>query len=112
MNRNETQTNTDGATVKFEPKLPLWSVIASAVAVVFSMGGVIVKLDSIGVSLVKLEQKTDTRDERIQTVQQTVLTMQGKNDMQDAQLSRIAVDFADMKRDVEEIRKHQRWAPK
>ncbi|WVW77383.1 hypothetical protein Bhz58_00052 [Stenotrophomonas phage vB_SmaS_Bhz58] len=95
-----------------DAKLPLPWLIGSACAVVFSMGGVFVKLDAVGASLTKLEAKTDTRDERISTLAQSLIQQAGKNDAQDAQITRNAADITDLKRDVEDIRKSQRWMPK
>ncbi len=95
-----------------DAKLPLPWLIGSVCAVVFSMGGVFVKLDAVGVSLTKLEAKTDTRDERISSLMQTLIRQQGKNDAQDAQIQRNASDISDVKRNVEELRESQRWMPK
>lgn len=95
-----------------DAKLPLPWLIGCATAIVFSMGGVFVKLDAVGSSLSKLEAKTDNRDERISSLMQTLIQQQGKNDTQDAQIQRNASDISDVKRDVEELRKSQRWMPK
>lgn len=95
-----------------DAKLPLPWLIGSACAVVFSMGGVFVKLDSVGASLTKLEAKTDTRDDRINVLAQTLIQQQGKNDVQDAQITGVKNEARDLRRDVEEIKKNQRWMPK
>lgn len=95
-----------------DAKLPLPWLIGCATAIVFSMGGVFVKLDAVGSSLTKLEAKTDNRDERISALMQTLIQQQGKNDTQDAQISRNQSDISDLKRDVEEVKKSQRWMPK
>lgn len=95
-----------------DAKLPLPWLIGCATAIVFSMGGVFVKLDAVGSSLSKLEAKTDNRDERISTLAQSLIQQAGKNDTQDAQITRNAADITDLKRDVEDIRKSQRWMPK
>lgn len=95
-----------------DAKLPLPWLIGSACAIVFSMGGVFVKLDAVGSSVAKLEAKTDTRDDRINVLAQTLIQQQGKNDVQDAQITGVQNEARDLRRDVEEIKKNQRWMPK
>lgn len=95
-----------------DAKLPLTWLIGTAAAVVFSMGGVFFKLDSVSSSLTKLEAKTDNRDDRITTLAASLIQQQGKNDTQDAQITRAQSDISDIRRDVDEIRKSQRWMPK
>lgn len=95
-----------------DAKLPLPWLIGSACAVVFSMGGVFVKLDSVGQSLTKLEAKTDTRDERLSALAQTLIQQAGKNDVQDAQIIGVQNETRDLRRDVEDLKKNQRWMPK
>ena len=95
-----------------DAKLPLTWLITSAVAVILAMGGVFMKLDNVSVALSKLEAKTDSRDERINLLAQTQIQQQGKNDTQDAQIVRSQSDIVDLKRDIDEIRKSQRWMPK
>ena len=95
-----------------DAKLPLPWLIGSACAVVFSMGGVFVKLDAIGQSVTKLERKTDMRDERISTLAATLIQQQDKNDSQEAQIQRNAAEIGEIKRDVEDLRKSQRYMPK
>lgn len=112
---NELRSNDDmnGRPTKIiDAKLPLPWLIGSACAVVFSMGGVFVKLDSVGASLSKLEAKTDTRDDRINVLAQTLIQQQGKNDVQDAQIIGVQNEARDLRRDVEEIKKNQHWMPK
>ena len=95
-----------------DAKLPLPWLIGSACAVIFSMGGLFVKLDAVGTALTKLEVKTDTRDDRINLLTQSLIQQQGKNDIQDAQIQRNASDITDLKNSNEDIRKTQRWMPK
>lgn len=95
-----------------DAKLPLPWLIGSVCAIVFSFGGLFFKVDAVGQSVAKLEQKTDTRDERISTLAATLIQQQGKNDTQDAQIQRNAADIGEIKRDVEDLRKSQRWMPK
>ena len=95
-----------------DAKLPLPWLIGSACAIVFSMGGVFVKLDAVGSAVQKIEAKTDSRDERINVLAQTLIQQQGKNDVQDAQMSATQNEVRDLRRDVEEIKKNQRWMPK
>lgn len=95
-----------------DAKLPLPWLIGSACAIVFSMGGVFVKLDAVGSAVSKIEAKTDSRDERISTLAQSLIAIQGRNDVQDAQIQGTQSEVRDMKRDIEEIKKSQRWMPK
>jgi hypothetical protein len=95
-----------------DAKLPLPWLIGCACAVVFSMGGVFVKLDAVGIALTKMEAKTDLRDERITTLSTALIQQQGRNETQDAQINRNQSDIAEIKRDLDEIGKNQRWMPK
>lgn len=95
-----------------DAKLPLPWLIGCASAIVFSMGGVFFKLDNVTTSINKLEAKTDNRDDRISAIMQSLIQQQGKNDTQDAQILRAQTDITEVRRDVEDIRKSQRWMPK
>lgn len=95
-----------------DAKLPLSWLIGCAAAIVFSMGGVFVKLDSLVGSLAKIEARTDNRDERIGALTQSLLIQQGRNETQDAHLARMQSDISDQKAAIEEVKKNQRWMPK
>lgn len=111
MNRSTT-TQTGSYMKIIDAKLPLPWLIGSVCAVVFSIGGVFVKLDAVGTSLTKLEAKTDVRDDRINVLSQSLIQQSGKNDVQDAQLDSVQSETRDIRRDVEELKKNQRWMPK
>lgn len=95
-----------------DAKLPLSWLIGTASAVVFAMGGVYFKLETVSSSITKLESKTDNRDDRIATLTASLILQQGKNDTQDAQINRNHADIKDMRRDVDDIYKAQKWATK
>lgn len=95
-----------------DAKLPLPWLIGCACAIVFSMGGVFVKLDNVNTALNKIEAKTDNRDDRITTLAATLIQQQGKNDTQDAAILRIQTDVIEIRRTLDETRKNQRWMPK
>ncbi|QBZ71747.1 hypothetical protein [Pseudomonas phage KP1] len=99
-----------------DAKFPLPWLIGSASAIVFSMGGVFVKLDGMSAALNKIETKAEVRDtrtdERINVIAQGLIQQSGRNDTQDAQLARAQSDINEVKRDVEDLRKSERWMPK
>lgn len=72
-----------------EPKLPLWWIIASSVAIVFSMGGVIVKLDELGTSVQKIEAKIDAQEARLIIMDRSIYESKAENRIQQTQLDRI-----------------------
>lgn len=108
-----TQNNLEqGRQTVIDTKFPLTWLIGCTCAIVFSMGGFAVKVSSFGESLSKIETKSDSRDEKAALLQQMVLIQQGKNETQQAELTRAVSDISDIKRDVEEMKRKQTWAPK
>jgi len=95
-----------------DAKFPLTWLIGCSCAIVFSMGGVFVQINSVAATVAKIETKTDIRDERTNVISQNIIALQGEDRTQQAQVARVTSDIADLKRDVEEMRRKQQWAPK
>lgn len=103
---------TEGNQRVIDAKFPLTWLIGCSCAIVFSMGGVFVQINSVAATVAKIETKTDIRDERTNVISQNIIALQGEDRTQQAQVARVTSDIADLKRDVEEMRRKQQWAPK
>lgn len=101
-----------GRQTVIDTKFPLTWLIGCTCAIVFSMGGFAFKVSSFGESLSKIETKSDARDEKAALLQQMVLIQQGKNETQQSEITRAQSDIGDLKRDLEEMKRKQTWAPK
>lgn len=95
-----------------DEKLPLTWLIGSAAAIVIAFATVVVKLDNVTSSLTKLELKTDQRDDRITLLIQNIAEVKGKNDTQQTQIDRNYQDLTEVKRNIEDLRRNQKWLTK
>lgn len=102
----------EGSNRVIDAKFPLSWLIGCSAAIVFSMGGVFFKINSIGDTVAKIETKTDIRDDRTNVITQGLIAMQGDNRTQQSQIDRAASDIIDLKKDVDELKRKQTWAPK
>lgn len=84
-----------------DTKVPLSWVISSAAAIVFALGFNAYKVDSIVKSVDKLETRSESRDDRINTLAQSLIQQQ-------SQTSRNTDDISEIKRDVNQL-KLNRW---
>lgn len=103
---------TQGKQTVIDTKFPLSWLIGCSCAIVFSMGGFAVQVNSMSSALAKMDAKSDARDDRVNLLQQTVLIAQGKADNMASSITRNASDIADLKRDIEELKRSNRWTPK
>lgn len=81
-----------------ETKLPLWWILASVTAIVFSMGGVFVRLESVTVSLTKIETKLDTQDRRMGQFAENLGEIRSVNNVQQMQIDRASADLNEISR--------------
>lgn len=96
-----------------DTKLPLAWLIGSAAMVIFAMGGIYIKLDTVSVALAKLEAKVDQRDDRIGLLQNTVTQTQGKTETQQNEINRLGQDVSDLKRSINQSEsQNRRYAPR
>jgi len=84
-----------------DTKVPLSWVMSSAAAIVFALGFNAYKVDSVVKAVDKIETRSDTRDDRINTLAQSLIQQQ-------SQTSRNTDDINDIKRDVNQL-KLNRW---
>lgn len=89
-------------------RLPLPWLLASVISIVFSIGGVFVKLNTVSESLVKMEIKTDLRDSKIINLAEMLIEQKGKNEMQDEQIKRTQADIGELKDSISDVRKSTR----
>lgn len=101
-----------GRQTVIDTKFPLSWLIGCSCAIVFSMGGFAYQVNAMSNALGKMEAKTDVRDERLNLLHQTFLISQGKVEIQAVNIQRNSSDIQDIKRDVEEMKRKQTWAPK
>ena len=95
-----------------DAKFPLTWLIGCSCAIVFALGGIFVQINGIASAVSKIESKTDIRDERTNVIAQSIIALQGDNRTQQAMIERTIADIAEAKRDIEELRRKQAWAPK
>lgn len=95
-----------------DAKFPLTWLIGTGAAIVFAMGSVSFQISGLAATVAKIETKTDIRDERTNVISQSIIALQGDNRTQQAMIDRTAADVADAKRDIEEMKRKQVWAPK
>lgn len=106
------QQPTQGHQTVIDTKFPLSWLIGCSCAIVFSMGGFAVQVNSMSSALAKMDSKMDDRDDRVNLMQQTILIAQGKADNMAASIQRNSQDILDLRRDLEEIKRKQPWVPK
>jgi hypothetical protein len=107
------QTDVDkGSHTVIDAKFPLPWLIGCSATIVFCLGGVFVQINSVAATVAKIETKTDIRDERSNVMAQTIIALQGDQRTQDAKIDRSAADIVEVKRDIEEMKRKQTWAPK
>lgn len=102
----------EGAPRVIDAKFPLSWLVGCSAAIVFSMGGVFFKINTIGETVAKIENKTDIRDDRTNVLAQSIIALQGSDQTQKVLIERLSSDVAEAKRDIEEVRRRQTWAPK
>ena len=74
-------------------KLPLPWLIGSAGAIVFAMGGLFMKLESVSASIAKIEAKADSRDEKIEKFVERLAHEASQNDIQDSRIDQLSADI-------------------
>lgn len=102
-----------------EMKLPLVWLLGGVVSVLFSLGGLYVKFDTLSQNLTKLDAKTDIRDDKMQTLLSTSIEIKSQISAQDQRMLRAEGDVKDLRADlngirneVQTLRNGQRWIPK
>ena len=116
----ETVNDMDNKPQKFiEMKLPLVWLLGSVAIIAGSLVSMYVTfigygktLDVLTKTVERLDTKTDTRDERLSTLLQTTIEIKAQLSEQDRRLMRNESDIKELRGNVEEIRRTQRWAPK
>lgn len=92
-----------------EAKLPLTWLLTSAFGVVFSLGGVYVKLDVMQAQSVEIKTKLDERNNRIDMLAQNVIIEKSRNDSQDRQLGQMQSDIAENRRNIASAPQLKKW---
>lgn len=95
LNQNTPRNNLD-------TKVPLTWVIGAAVTVIVAFSVNTYKVDMLVKAVEKIETKADTRDDKINTLTQSIIQQQ-------SQTSRNTEDIGEIKRDVNQL-KLQRWS--
>lgn len=81
-----------------ETKLPLWWILASVTAIVFSVGGLYVRLDSVAVLLNKIETKLDAQEVRMSRFSESLGEVRSVNNIQQMQIDRATTDLNEISR--------------
>lgn len=83
-----------------ETKIPLWWILACASAIVFSMGGVFVRLEAVTISLSKIETKLDVQDKQMAQFSESLSDVRSANIVQQMQIDRATFDLNEISRYV------------
>jgi len=94
-----------------ETKLPLTWLIGCAAAIIFSLGGVSFQVSTIAATVSKIEVKSDLRDDRLNTVVQSVAVQANESRNIQSQVTQLGSQMVEVRRDVEAIKDKQRWVP-
>lgn len=94
------QNNHPQSPAFIETKIPLWWILASATAIVFSMGGVFVRLEAVTVSLSKIETKLDVQDRQMAQFTESLGDVRSANIVQQMQIDRAVFDINEVSRYV------------
>lgn len=103
---------TEGTQRVIDAKFPLTWLIGTGAVIVFGLGSVSFQISGLVTSVAKLEAKTDIRDERTSVISQNIIALQGFDQTQKVMIDRLMSDVADTKRDIDEMKRKQTWAPK
>lgn len=95
-----------------DAKLPLAWLIGTGAAIVFAMGAFSFQISTIAATVSKIETKVDLRDDKTNILTQSIIALQGDQRTQDAKIDRSAADIVELKKDIEEMKRKQVWAPK
>lgn len=95
-------------TTVIDAKLPLTWLIGSAVAIVFSLGGLYVKVDSLISTFDKVGTKLDVQDSKVSTLTQNLLIQSGRYDTLSIKVDTNAENIAEIKKDVDNYLKSSR----
>lgn len=107
------QNNLDqGHQTVIDNKFPLTWLIGCSAAIVFTIGSYAFQANSMSKSLDNLTSKMEKRDESQNIMQQNALIQQGQINVMGSDVKRNSTDIIELKRDIEEIKRRQTWAPK
>lgn len=102
-----------------EMKLPLVWLLSSVAIICGALLSMYVTfvgygktIEGLTKTVERLDTKTDTRDERLSTLLQTTIEIKAQLSEQDRRLMRNETDIKELRGNVEEIRRSQRWIPK
>lgn len=95
-------------TTVIDAKLPLTWLIGSAVAIVFSLGGLYVKVDSLINTFDKVGTKLAEQDKTVSTLSQNVLIQSGRYDTLSLKVDNNTQNIAELKKDVDNYLKSSR----
>ena len=91
-----------------DTKIPLYWLIGSAIAIVFSMGIAYAKLDSVAATQEKMLLASQSRDSQINTLQSAIAQTQGVNSNQDIRLNRFGSDMEEVRKDIRQLQEQRR----
>lgn len=95
-----------------DAKFPLTWLLGTGAAIVFAMGSFSFQISGIAKTVANIEAKADVRDDRSNLMAQSIIALQGDQRTQDAKIDRSAIDIIEVKKDIEEMKRKQVWAPR
>lgn len=95
-----------------DSKLPLPWLLGSSAMILLAMGGLFAKMDNVTAAVQELSRKSETRDERMNLISNAIAETRSISMGNTASIVRSEKDIETMRRDIEDLRKTQRWLPK
>lgn len=100
--------NMSDKTTVIDAKLPLTWLIGSAVAIVFSLGGLYVKVDSLIDTFSRVNERLASQDKSVSTLSQNLLIQSGRYDTLSLKVDANTKNIDDLKKDVDSYLKNSR----
>lgn len=102
-----------------EMKLPLVWLLSAAGFVIAGMLGLYLQFQNYGrdintltKAVNRLEDKMENRDDRIGVLVQSTIEIKSQLTAQDLRMLRTEADIKEVRHNIEEVRRSQRWMPK
>lgn len=95
-----------------DSKVPLVWVMSTSAAILIAMGGLFAKVDTMTTQVTDLVKKSESRDDRMNLISSAIAETRGLTMTNIQSINRSEKDIEMMRRDIDDLRKTQRWLPK
>lgn len=91
------------STKLIDMKIPLTWLLVSAISVGLSIGGLFNKVDTVTSALARLEKTIETRDEKLNTIVESISAVRSKTEVQQIQIERNSSDISEIKSNLKYV---------